>query len=266
VHCTSAAASDRRRSPGPRAAWVAVGRAGHLGTRQRAEKEQGASAGLHIQLPARAETVFHGAAVTPPRFSIVFGCLLWLSACNGVAAVPPTSPRAQQVRVEEYDPPASATALGELRVTHGQGCSFTGDRGTREGAMALLREAAAERGANFVKLTKVVEPYSGHDCYHREFKAEGLSYRLAGTAPAAVPVPVAPAPLPAASAAPLAATLAVPPATASAAGIECAPPCSPGYACESGVCRALCNPACGAGQVCRADRVCVPAAAVPATP
>jgi hypothetical protein len=107
----------------------------------------------------------------------------------------------------------------------------------------LLKEAAAARGANFVKVTKVTEPYSGHDCVHREFKMEGSSYRLAGT-PVAKPAPLA---KPAPSTAP--------------ATLDCTPPCSPGYACEASVCRALCNPACTPDQVCRADRVCVPAAA-----
>jgi len=202
-----------------------------------------------------------------------------LGACNGVATVPPISPRAQQIRVEESDPPSGATPLGELKVTHGQGCSFTGDQGTREGATALLREAAAQRGANFVKVTRVIEPYSGHDCVHREFQMEGLSYRLAGTpAVAATAAPavasVSPAnSAPALASAPTAATAttaAAAPATGVAPAVAltpaptplgCEPPCSPGYACEAGVCRALCNPACGAGQVCRTDRVCVPASA-----
>jgi len=185
-----------------------------------------------------------------------------LAACNGLAKVQPISPQAQQVRVEESDPPAGATPLGELKVMHGQGCSFTGDQGTREGATALLREAAAQRGANFVKVTKVIEPYSGHDCVHREFKMEGLSYRLAGTpavAPAAA-IPIAASAPPATSATATASAPAVATSTATAP-LGCEPPCSPGYACEAGVCRALCNPACGAGQICRTDRVCVPASA-----
>ncbi len=182
---------------------------------------------------------------TRPYFELLAGAaLLTLNACNGIAAVPAVSPQAQLVRVEERDPPDSATPLGEIEVTHGQGCSFSGDRGTLEGATALLKESAVQRGANFVKITKVTEPYSGHDWYHREFKLAGLSYRLAGT-PIVVPAAVA-------SAAPTATSAAV-----------CDPICSPGYACEAGVCRALCNPACGAGQVCRVDRVCVPATVTP---
>ena len=188
--------------------------------------------------------------ITRPYFEVLASAaLLTLAACNGVAAVPPLSPIAQQVRVENSDPPADATPLGEIQVTHGQGCSFSGDRGTLEGATALLKEAAIQRGANFVKLTKVTEPYSGHDCTHREFKLSGQSYRLAGT-PTVAP-PASPPVVPAAALA----TKATDPG--------CAPICSPGYECEAGVCRPQCNPACGEGQVCRNDRICVPAPATP---
>src|ERR1041384_1825406 len=103
-------------------------------------------------------------AVTPLRFFefLVGMTLLSVASCNGVAAVPPLSPQSQQVRVEDRDPPSGATPLGPIYATHGQGCSFSGDQGTREGATALLKQAAVERGANFVKVTKVTEPYSGH--------------------------------------------------------------------------------------------------------
>ncbi len=133
-------------------------------------------------------------AVTTRQFSrlLVSSALLLLVACNGVAAVRPVSPQAELVRVEDGDPPDGATPLGTIEVTDGQGCSFTGDRGTLAGATALLKESAAHRGANFVKITKVTEPYSGHDCYHREFKLEGLSYRLAAgpiVIPSSAPAP-----------------------------------------------------------------------------
>jgi len=175
---------------------------------------------------------------SPPHSSTARSvALLALSACATTTIVYPLSPQAKGVRVEENDPPASATSLGPIAVVNGKGCNiFDAEMGTLEGATAALKEAAARQGADFVKVTKIVKPYSGHDCYHREFRMEGVSYRLkraAVTPTSNVPVPVQDA--------------------------ACDPPCSPGYACEVGVCRALCNPACSAGQICRVDRVCVPA-------
>lgn len=41
-------------------------------------------------------------------------------------------------------------------------------------------------------------------------------------------------------------------------GPGCDPPCSPGYACNAGVCRGVCNPLCREGFICGDDRVCHP--------
>ena len=174
--------------------------------------------------------------MTESRVSKLLLSVLTVLSAAGCSPEPPLvalSPQAQQVRVENASPPAGAVLIGPLKATDGSGCGIGGDRGSLERATATLKEAATRQGVNFVKLLKVTKPYSGHDCYHLEFTLEGLGFRLGG------------------SAAPVAST---PPAAA-----PCVPPCSPGYACEAGVCQALCTPACASGQTCRADRVCVPA-------
>jgi len=172
-----------------------------------------------------------------------------LASCVYHAAIPVLGPSAQRVQVAETNPPAGAIRIGEIQGSNGEGCGvLAGGRGTAEGATAAIKEAAARRGADFVKLTGKKEPYAGHDCFHQEFTLLGVAYRLpsAASAPPSTPsaaVVVAPP---------------VPSPTVSAVLAECAPPCSPGYGCDAGVCLALCNPACGPEQRCRADRVCVP--------
>jgi hypothetical protein len=42
---------------------------------------------------------------------------------------------------------------------------------------------------------------------------------------------------------------------------SCDPICSPGFACQKGVCLAQCNPACAKDQICTWQRVCAPVAA-----
>jgi len=171
--------------------------------------------------------------------------LLGVAGCADEPAPRAVSPQAQLVRVESFDPPAGARLAGPIEADDGEGCGIGGTRGSLANATAALKEAAARRGLGFVKLTRVTKPYSGRDCYHVDYVLEGLAYYLDGAPPPAAP---------AAPAAPVA------PAAVSAAS-ECSPPCSPGYACTGGVCAPLCNPACSAQEVCRADRVCVPAAA-----
>jgi len=160
--------------------------------------------------------------------------VLGLAACHDEPPLRPVSAWAAHVRVAEGDPPPGARLIGEVEASDGKGCGIEGDRGSLRNATAALQEAAARKGASFVKLTAITKPHSGHDCVHLEFKLRGLAYVLAN------------APAPPVVAAPSA----------------CVPPCSPGYSCNAaGVCVAECNPACGPTQICRADRVCVPAAA-----
>jgi hypothetical protein len=160
--------------------------------------------------------------------------LIGAAGCADEPALRPVSPRAQLVRVENFDPPAGARLAGPIRASDGEGCGIGGTRGSLANATAALKEAAARRGLGFVKLTQVTKPYSGRDCYHVDYRLVGLGYYVDS------------APAPAVSAAPS------PPS-------ECSPSCSPGYACSAGVCAAQCEPACSAEQVCRTDRVCVAA-------
>lgn len=181
-------------------------------------------------------------------------CLVPLSACLNNASVPPLSPPAQGVRVDSGNPPPGARLIGPVSATHGKGCGIVNQRGTEEGATAALREAAAQRGATFVKITKTIKPYPGHDCFHQEFTLEGLAYSMNELKPAAPAAVSAPPPV---VSAPSATTFPSPAASASTPPLECAPPCSPGYTCHAGVCEAACNPPCAPDQTCRADRVCV---------
>ena len=178
--------------------------------------------------------------------------MVFVTACASTRVIPVLSPRARGVRVEKGEPPPGASPVGQIEATDGKGCGIGGDLGTDEGATFLMKEAAARRGIDFVKVTKVKKPYSGHDCYHQEYTIQGVGYAL----PKVVPAP-APAQAPVAVSAPPAV---IAPAAPVVVAPDCNPPCSPGYACERGVCLALCNPPCAEGMSCRSDRVCVPTA------
>ncbi|MEO8904930.1 MAG: hypothetical protein ABI488_21065 [Polyangiaceae bacterium] len=191
------------------------------------------------------------------------GAAACLAACLNNAKLVPLSPAGQGVRVDSGEPPTGAHLVGPVTATHGSGCGIANERGTEAGATAALREAAARRGITFVKLTKTTKPYAGHDCFHQEYTLEGLGYRIDGIEKAAPLAPILAPSVASASAPGVAPSAAVPAAPASAAPAECAPPCSPGYACHASVCEAECNPLCAADQTCRADRVCVPRAPTP---
>jgi hypothetical protein len=116
-----------------------------------------------------------------------------------------------------------------------------------EYALNDLRNQAAKLGANYVQHDP---PQMGSgDGTTTTVTITGTAYLCAkGDTPVGPGAPVQPAP--ATPAAP--AATAAPPAPAGG----CDPPCSPGYECESSVCKPQCNPPCAADQICNQQRVC----------
>jgi hypothetical protein len=71
--------------------------------------------------------------------------LVWLAACGP----PAMHPGAANVKLMKADPPEACEELGPVR---GSGNNYTGNE---EGAKVELRNAAAELGANYVRMETV---------------------------------------------------------------------------------------------------------------
>lgn len=97
-----------------------------------------------------------------------------LLAC---APPPPKAPGDSKLTVGEGPAPLGYEELGRVEGTHGKGCGLFGGRGTAEGAMQALRNAALARGADYLKVTKLTEPTADRKCVSHVFKAEGVAYR-----------------------------------------------------------------------------------------
>ena len=162
---------------------------------------------------------------------VVVGLLV---SCAGLAPIPPQTPLASGVRVGKADAPLGSVDLGVIEAEHGHGCGGFGERGSLEGAMVVMRNKAAERGANYVALLSTLEPHLAGGCFDDRYVLSGMAFRT---------------------------PLAMPPGIGVMAE-GCDPPCSPGYRCLRNICRAQCNPLCSGGQVCRQDRTCGPTDAV----
>lgn len=121
------------------------------------------------------------------------------------------------VQISKAEPPPGCQLAGGVR---GTGWSV-------DEAYSELRQEAREKRANYVVLDGVAGGVFG-----RAFRCPGAT----GASPAA---PAAP-----------------PTAAASSPAPACEPECSPGYVCVRGACVSACNPPCGAGQRCGADRTC----------
>ena len=83
------------------------------------------------------------------------------------------TPDGELVTVAEVDPPAACAELGPVEGKHGTQCNAFGRTGTRDGAVAVLRNAAGSRGATYVRIDRELAPDVPHD---------NCLYTLRGTA------------------------------------------------------------------------------------
>lgn len=85
--------------------------------------------------------------------------VLWLCCGCSTEYLPVAlTPDGQLVTVAETDPPAACDELGPVEGKHGTQCNAFGRTGTRDGAVAVLRNAAGSRGANYVRIDRELQP------------------------------------------------------------------------------------------------------------
>jgi hypothetical protein len=134
-----------------------------------------------------------------------------------------------------------------------------------EVAMLDLRKKAVTSGGNYLVTESVQSPSAGD--YNPIFVIRAKLFSCEAnhaenariTEPTGPLMPAAPAPRPPEPDRPV---TPVTPAATAAAPI-CEPDCSPGYTCLRGTCVSACNPLCGGGERCGADRICHAVAPLP---
>jgi len=112
-----------------------------------------------------------------------------LTACFATANVTELTEGGQKVRTSEKEPPAGYVELEKVTGTHGKGCGRMGVSGTHEGALNALKNAAAELGADFVRIDEDEPPHHTPQCFINEYKLSGMAFRLSDEAPAPAPTP-----------------------------------------------------------------------------
>ncbi len=84
--------------------------------------------------------------------------ILLAGGCS--AAQIAVAPDATRVRTGSRPPDGAYDQLGAITATHGGGCGLYGTRSNLEGAYTILRNKAAQLGADYVQILAVTEPTS----------------------------------------------------------------------------------------------------------
>lgn len=87
-------------------------------------------------------------------------------------------PDAFRVTTGTRPPVGAYEQLGVVTATHGGGCGLYGARGNLEGAYRLLRNKAAQLGADYVQILRITEPHFEGICNYKGFVIDGFAYRV----------------------------------------------------------------------------------------
>lgn len=99
-----------------------------------------------------------------------------LLACGGAVRIPALTAKGKQVTVSPNQQAEACKEIGPMKAEHGSGCEPLGLEGAREGAEAELRNKAAEKGANYVRLTEEQRPHESPGCRTRTWTLTGIAY------------------------------------------------------------------------------------------
>lgn len=101
------------------------------------------------------------------------------------------APDAVQVKTGSRPPAGQFEQLGVITAKHGGGCGLYGQGGDLEGAYTILRNRAAQMGADYVQILRVTGPHMEGICHDRAFVIDGLAYKTMGTVAPPVAAPSA---------------------------------------------------------------------------
>jgi len=98
-----------------------------------------------------------------------------LSACT--ASSVKMHPGSENVQIGTAAPEAGYSMLGPISAKHGGGCGLYGAEGDFAGAMNILRNKAAEMGADYVQIIRQQGEHMSGLCLDRAYDIDGLAFK-----------------------------------------------------------------------------------------
>ena len=108
---------------------------------------------------------------------IFFPEIILIAGCGGKVSTAPLTPEGQKVQVTKAEPPPGCVEVGLIEAISGGGCGMYGAQGTYEDAYNILRNKAAEMGANHVRMDSQIPPHGEAGCFDNRFVIRGVAFR-----------------------------------------------------------------------------------------
>ena len=109
------------------------------------------------------------------RVAAVLISMVVLAGCS--AGNVDIRPESVNIQVGNDPPGDGFVQLAPITAKHGGGCGLYGAQGDFEGAMNILRNKAAERGAVYVQIIRQQGEHMAGLCLDRAYVIDGLAYK-----------------------------------------------------------------------------------------
>ncbi|MEL0615353.1 hypothetical protein V6243_00820 [Cobetia marina] len=109
------------------------------------------------------------------RTALVAVSFTLLSACS--AGQVSMQQNSMDVEIGSNPPTGEYKNLGPISAKHGGGCGLFGAQGNFEGAMTILRNKAASRGADYVQIIKQEGEHMSGLCLDRAYIVDGFAFK-----------------------------------------------------------------------------------------
>ena len=107
---------------------------------------------------------------------ILLAIVFVLTGCT--ASQVKINPESLNVQIGTTPPMGEAIQIAPLTARHGGGCGLYGAEGNFEGALTILRNKAANIGANYVQIIRQQGEHMTGMCLDRGYTVDGMAYRV----------------------------------------------------------------------------------------
>src|SRR3990172_7349882 len=110
-------------------------------------------------------------------FRLAVSLITMLAIVGCTASNVAMRPESVNIQVGNNPPGDGFAQLGPITAKHGGGCGLYGSQGDFEGAMNILRNKAAERGADYVQIIRQQGEHMTGICLDRAYVIDGFAYK-----------------------------------------------------------------------------------------
>jgi len=93
------------------------------------------------------------------------------------------SPEAKNIQVTNSKPIGNYELIAPISVSNGKGCRDFGYLGTKEDAIATLKNKTSEIRGDYAQITAITKPHLDGGCYDNRYTIMALVYRKNSSAP-----------------------------------------------------------------------------------